>query len=400
MNPATLVKNYLSIVENITSELDSLESFEPNYLIAQFNKLQTSFLNLAKLTNNGKGPSDLRTDKLKALKKWLAAYADKEQFLQSTVPQRHKNKAVAIDSSTLDTYQGYANLALNYMAEMPVKYQEIKDRALPALAMRKHLLKNVDSFTLDKSDLMAFAAKKDEVEGLVHTPAKTINSVRSILRAYGRFIKAVETATAEVLPVLDFFEDKSLETIYAQFNKRNRLLQSLVKNLSNIKKTIEQSTFQHKFAIMKEYQALLEGMTDYLPEEVISRLTVVTLTAPLQDQLDRSPKNVKRYDPLKDPEMNWPEPQESTPEPAKPVETMKDRVDRTLRHQELTEVSQRPGKTLSPADKAKYEGLWNREGLPVSPEKKKEYEALWEAEASEKLRKLVRLAKYLEVKYV
>lgn len=394
MNPATLVKNYLSIVENITSELDSLESFEPNYLIDQFNKLQTSFLNLAKLTNNGKGPSDLRTDKLKALKKWLAAYADKEQFLQSTVPQRHKNKTVAIDSSTLDTYQGYANLALNYMAEMPVKYQEIKDRALPTLAMRKHLLKNVDSFTLDESDLMAFAAKKDEVEGLVHTPAKTINSVRSILRAYGRFIKAVETATAEVLPVLDFFEDKSLETIYAQFNKRNRLLQSLVKNLSNIKKTIEQSTFQYKPVIMKEYQALLEGMTDYLPQEVISRLTVVTLTAPLQDQLDQSPRTVKQYDPLKDPEMKWPQPKV---EPVKtdPKEKMEKRVDRTLQqHEEAIKRNKQMQEEIENLRKEHEKS--QRAGEPISPGQKARYEGLWRAEANTKL---TRVARYLAVKY-
>lgn len=388
MNPASLVKNYLVIIKNIISELDSLKTFEPKELSVQFDKLQENFLNLTKLTNNGKGPSELRTDKLKALKKWLAAYADKEQFLQNTVPQRHKTKVVAIDSSTLDTYQKYANLALNYMTEMPIKYQEIKNRTLPILAMRKQLFKNLDSFVLKESDLMSFAAKEDIetiIEGVTHTPTKTINSIRSILRVYGKFIKAVEISQEEVLPLLDFFNNMSIEQIYTQFNKRNRLLQSLVKNLSNIKKIIERAPFQHKFAIMKEYQILLESMNEYLPTEVINHLTITNLTTTLQDELDKSPKQIKKYDPLKDLKMNWPKADElvsTKSKVTKPQEAMKDRVDRAIRHQELAETSQRPGKTLSPEDKKKYENLWKNE-----------------TSASKKLTKLTKLAAYLISKY-
>lgn len=402
MNAASLVKHYIKIVEKLTSELDRWTTVKPDNITKQFNALQKSWLTLAKLTNNGKGPTELRTEKLKALKKWLSAYANKEEFLQNTIPQRYKNKTVVVDNSILDTYQEYANLAIIFMTEMPIKYQEIKDKVLPLLAMRKELFKHLDDFELEESDLLAVAAIETEVEGMIHTPQKTINSIRAILRNYAKFIKSVQIVEAEIEELLAYFEGTTLEVIYNRLNHRNRLLKSLVSNLSNIKKTIEEANFQHKLAIIKEYQVILEGMSQYLPDNVIHKLSLAKLTSPIQEELERSPKYVKRYDPLKDPEMVWPEP--VTPkEEEKSKETIEKRVDRLVRNYELAdeakELAQRPGKPLSPEEKKKYQELWNREGVPVSPEDKQKYEALWEREASLKLKKLIRLAKHLEIKY-
>lgn len=394
MNAVSSVNHYTNIINKIVSELDSLESFETNNLMSKLNLLQRDFLDLAKLTNDGKGSAELRTEKLKTLKKWLQDYSDKEKFLLQTVPQRLKNKPVAVDSTTLDKFQEYAQTAIEYITKLPVEYKAIKEKVLPFLAVRKTLFKNLSSFELDESDLLALAAKEEVIEPVIHTPEKTIKSIRAILRRYDRLIIAVDAKEQSILQLLtdfentlqlkgDYTEENILQTIYSKLNQRNKLLQSLVKNISNLRKTIANADFKHKLAVIKKYQSDLEAFNKYLPEEVISKLSLTTLTSPIEEELARSPGQIKKYDPLKDPEMDWPKPTKELPE-ISPKEDMADRVDRVLRHQELADISQETGM---------------RPGSPVSSEEKQKYEQLWETASLQSIKKLTRIANYLETKY-
>lgn len=367
------------------TELDSLVNFEPDHLLSQLTALQDYFLSFAKLTNNGRGPSELRTEKLKILKRWLEEYSDKEKFLLQTIPQRYKNKPVAVDGSTLDKYQEYAEIALTYMLELPGKYQIIKNKTLPLLAIRKQIVKNLNVFELEEEDLWKMVSANNETEetiiqGITHTPQKTINTIRSLLRSYGRFITTVEEQHQKILPLLHSLENLTLEKTYNQFNRRNKLLQSLVKNLSNIKKTIEQNDFTHKLAIIKEYQSILQEINHYLPLEVIKKLSLTSITSPLEEEINRSIGKSKKYDPLKDPEMGWPKSTISVDEP-KFKEKIDNRIDRVLKHQELADISQ-------------------REGNPLSPEEKQKYEQLWKNQAESIPKKIIRIANYLEIKYL
>lgn len=391
MNAASLVKNYTSIINNIVTELDSLTAFETSDLMSKLNLLQKEFLDLAKLTNDGKGSAELRTEKLKILKKWLQDYSDKERFLLQTVPQRLKNKPVAVDSTTLDKFQEYAQTAIDYISALPAEYKAIKARVLPFLAVRKQLFKNLDSFELDEGDLLALAAKEEIVEHVTHSPEKTIKSIRAILRRYDKLILAVDAKEQTILQLLsdfenalqltgDYTEENILQAIYTQLNRRNKLLQALVKNLSNLKKTIETGNFKHQLAVIKEYQVGLQDFNKYLPEEVINKLSLTTLTSPIEEELARSPGQIKKYDPLQDPQMEWPEPQETEPTQIKPKEDIGQRVDRAMKHRELAELAQRPGQELMPEEKQKYEQLWETASLQSA-------------------KKLARIANYLETKY-
>lgn len=401
MNAVSSVNHYTNIINKIVSELDSLESFETNNLMSKLNLLQKDFLDLAKLTNDGKGSAELRTEKLKTLKKWLQDYSDKEKFLLQTVPQRLKNKPVAVDSTTLDKFEEYAQTAINYISGLPAEYKAIKARVLPFLVVRKQLFKNLDSFELDESDLLALAAeppprwfREPPVEAITHNPEKTIKTIRAVLRRYDRLIIAVDAKEQSILQLLtdfentlqlkgDYTEEDILQVIYSQLNNRNKLLQSLVKNISNLRKTIAGGDFKHKLAIIKKYQSDLETFNKYLPEEVISKLSLTTLISPIEEELSKSPGQIKRYDPLKDQEMEWPESEEELPE-IKPKEDMAERVDRALRHQELADISKETGM---------------RPGKPTSPEEKQKYEQLWETASLQSTKKLTRIANYLETKY-
>ncbi len=391
MNAVSSVNHYTNIINKIVSELDSLEPFETNNLMSKLNILQKDFLDLAKLTNDGKGSAELRTEKLKTLKKWLQDYSDKEKFLLQTVPQRLKNKPVAVDSTTLDKFQEYAQTAINYISSLPAEYKAIKEKVLPFLAVRKTLFKNLSSFELDESDLLALATKEEVIEPAIHSPEKTIKSIRAILRRYDRLILAVDAKEQSILQLLadfeatlqlkgDYTEENILQRIYSNLNHRNKLLQSLVRNISNLKKTIANGNFKHKLAIIKKYQSDLETFDKYLPEEVIDKLSLTTLTTPTEEELAKSPGQIRQYNPLKDPEMEWPEPKEEDIIEVKPKEDISDRVDRALRHRELADISQ-------------------REGQPLSDIEKKEYEKLWESASSQSTKKLIRIANYLETKY-
>ena len=113
---------------------------------------------------------------------------------------------------------------------------------------------------------------------------------------------------------------------------------------------------------------------------MINKLSLTTLTSPIEEELARSPGQVKKYDPLQDPQMEWPEPQETESTQIKTKEDIGQRVDRAMKHRELAEFSQRPGQELIPEEKQKYEQLWETANLQSA-------------------KKLTRIANYLETKY-
>lgn len=383
MNPASLVKHYSKVIENIVSELETLEKFKIDNLTGLFVSLKNEFVRLSKLTNNGKVPAELKKTKLQALKKWLQDYSDKENFLLGTVPKKLKNKPVAVDSTTLDTYQEYAQIAIQYIEELPVKYADLKERILPLLKIGERLTKDAENFEMDEGYLFALAQEfaEDIIETQTHNPAKTINSVKAILRVYGRFIEDVEQLQGSLLYNAETIEntlqldpgydpESALEQIYRKLNQRNRLVASLVKNLFSLKKLIENNDFSQKLLIVREYQNGLEEVSRHLPFTIFNRLAISKNISPLEQELARSPGKVKEYNPLQDPEMGWPKgkPSKETAKQYTPV------------YEETQQTPDLPEKT---------------ENQLLTPEEKKKYEKLWE-EASPYTFSLIRLAKLFE----
>lgn len=419
MNAASLVKQYSRIIENIISELDTLESFEANDLMFKLNALQNAFKDLAKLTNAGRGTSELRTEKLKILKKWLQDYSKKEEFLLQTVPQKLKNKTVAIDNTTLDRFQQYAENAIYFIDDLKSRYKEIEERVIPLLTARKELFKNVDDFEIPENELLALAQQEDEIEATVHSPQRTIIKIRAILKRYNEFVTATEAKEREVMTLVHYFENifklnseytakDILHKTYSQLNRRNRLVTALVRNIGNLKKTIQSSNFTNKEKIFTEYQVGLEEIGKYLPIQVVERLSLAALAIPAEEEqqrkqtqiemeLAKSPGQIRKYDPLKDPEMNWPKPENKKPldedksPEVKPVFTPT--------YPDTTKLPELPKGWTTKEDKDKYQKFWD-EGEPVDPMDKKKYEQLWEtADSHSSTKKLVRLANYLENKY-
>lgn len=418
MNAASLVKQYSRIIQNIVSELDTLESFEANDLMSRLTALQDAFRDFAKITNAGRGTSELRTQKLKVIKKWLEEYSQKEEFLLQTIPQKLRRKTVAVDSTTLDQFKNYAENALTFMEYLPENYKKIEEVVIPLLTAKKTLFKTIDNFEIPENELLALAQQEETeaINAVVHSPQKTIIKIRAILKKYNNFVLDVEAKEQRVRELVKpfvytlqlnagFTVEDVLHKIYKQLNRRNKLVTALVRNLGNMKKTILSANFKNKDAIFTEYQIGLEEVGKHLPIEIVQRLSLTSLATPFEEEqqqkqtqiemeLAKSPGQIRKYDPLKDPDMNWPKhetknslEEENAPNEFSPI------------YPETTKLPELPKGWTTKEDKDQYEKLWN-DGNPVTPQEKAKYEQLWEtADSHSTVKKLVRLANYLEKKY-
>ncbi len=421
MNDIQILRTYVSNIEKTLDLLSSPDFAQTNDLGAlakDFNTVKTGFSQLSKITNQGRATADLRTEKLKALKKWLEAYsANREQTLEEAIPKKLKNKDALIDTSTLDQYQRYAHLALNYMGNLTPRYQNVKSTVTKVMQTGALLNKHFDKFELSEEDLPAVDLLSDEdgsstmeMEELdsdlleeeldlskapTVAPLKMIKNIGSILKYYARFIKKVEAKYSEFMPLLQRLEQIDLNELFPKINEKNKLIQNLFKDLVNINKTLYQSDFKYKLAFREEYFKLVAECLEYLPENMAKQVAFAINRfkekTKMEEAIDKSVGGMKQFDPTKDPNFNQSSPHLNVPKPEL-VEPWK--ADPKKIEEVKKSLQQLPGPDLTtPLKKSPFIGD------ELSDEEKKKYKSLWETAAKFDQNSLTKIANKLANKY-
>jgi hypothetical protein len=240
-----------------------------------------------------------------------------------------------------------------------------------------------DLFAADDAEEYNLTGNEPEV-----SPAKMINSIQSILNTFHAFSLKVADKYQEVMDLVQELDNVDLGDFFNRTNQRNKLIKNMLQNLSEMNGVLYQNTIPGSHALREQYYQIVENCAELLPDHIANRLLATIKPrkgkGKMQSALENSLHGIDKYDPAKDPAMKFQSPHVKNyiapvePEPFKPKElSLEERVDQKLRHQELADVSQRPGHTLSPEEKTKYEKLWRE---------------------SQARNKIVRLAKYYQSK--
>jgi hypothetical protein len=430
MSNVQVLRGLVNNLERSLNLLASPEFAQVNDLPAlqqDFRVLKARFQELSRLTNRGRATAELRTAKLKALKKWLADYSTNwNQTVTNAVPQRYRNKDAIIDTTALDQYQRYAHLALQYMANLTSRYQDVKEKVDAILEVGRMLNTHLHKFDLTEEDLPSVDQLSDD-DGLEElssdeleeeldlskaptvAPLKMIKSVGALLKLYARFIKKVEAKYDEMQPLIDRLELVSLDELFPKINHRNNLVQSLFKNLVNINKLLYQGKFHGGLAFRKKYYELVGECLPYLPESLAAQVRFMLARtqpkSPAEEAVEHSVGGIRRYDPLKDPEMGRSsphlakEPVSPTPQVWQPDPKKVEEVSKTLRSLPLApKPVVRPANTQSEPP-ASGERVRQDIGERISPQDKARYEKLWEVAAGFEVKHLTKQATILSQKY-
>jgi hypothetical protein len=373
MNNIPMLRSYIHRVESILSELNSneLNPIDLPDIISKLSLLKEHFEELSEITNNGKGPSQLNA-KLKILNKLLVSYSkDKDEFLINNLAKKYKNKNVSIDTSTLEKYILYSEYTVKYMQELGSRYKQTKNIVTPLFKLHSKLTGVANLFELQEEDLPSFDnLSVDDLTSSVEeaSPAKTINSIRSLLRIFGKFIKTVEDKYQKMDSLLNEGAERgvdTLEELYSKINYKNKLIQSLFNNLLNVKNIISESNYQHKLAFIAEYKKLLKLCIKYLPQKMMQRFLndpMLRETSQVDEELARSVGKIRNYDPSKDPMMFPNSNKKSVVKEPPAILQQRTRIptpelDLPLEKEEII------GDPISSEDKKKYEALWNAASL-------------------------------------
>lgn len=412
-------------VKTLMQQLSSSEfgkEADPEFLHKKFLLLQKKFGELTKVSNAGKATPELRA-KLKTLKKWYDKYADTAKYPSSAevaisgLPKKYLNKNVVLDAQTLKQishFKIYIVHVFNYMQKLDAKYRETKETIATLMEKGKTLQTHMDKFIITEDHIPSydyFAADDEEEYELTGNepevaPTKMVSGIQTILNKFHQFSIKVTEKYQEVASLAQELDDVDLGDFFNRTNQRNKLIKQLLHNLSEINGLLYQGTIPGNHALREQYYQIVENCAELLPDHIASRLLATIKPrknkGKMQSALERSLQGIDKYDPAKDPGMKFQSPHVRNyvaPAPFEKPELgpLEDRIDRKVRHQELSELPQK-GEPLTSAEKTKYENLWNdtRQGEPLSPEDKEKYEKLWNTAQARK--KMLKIARYYQSK--
>ncbi len=414
MTNIQVLKSLITNIERSLTILGSPEFAQTNDLPGlqqDFKTLRIKFNELSRLTNRGRATAELRTDKLRKLKKWLDAYSQqREKTLESALPKKYHNKDLMIDASVLDQYHRYAIMALQYISNLTPRYQTLKERIDNILSVGKMLGTHLHKFELSEENLPTVDELSDDdgIEELnsdeleedldlskvpTVVPAQMIKTIGALLKIYAKFIKKVEIKYDEIIPLIERLETVNLDELFPKINQRNTLIQSLFKNLVNVNKLLYQGKFHYSLAFRQKYYELIGECLTYLPDtlaaQVRTMLAQFQAKSPMEEAIDHSVGGIKEYDPIQDQSMMRASPFSQIPIPAKEI------MDYSKPLPPPPKVPQFPLVTEPPSSGEK---LKPEIGDKLSPEEKVKYEKLWQVASKFEVNQLLKIANNLNSK--
>lgn len=397
-NEAQLVLAKINNLQQVMQDLSSPEfgkEADPELLHKKFLVLQRKFNEFTRLTSAGKASPELRKTKLKFLQDWINKYENPAQAVISGLPKKYQNKNVTLNPQALKQvafFKNYIQHIISFMDKLEPRYKELKQVVSDIMEKGKTLQTHLDKFLLTDDfipEIELFAAKKTEETDITGdlpdaSPAKMIKTIQVVLNKYHKFSVDASNKYKEIEHLVNELEPIDLGEFLDRSNKRNKLIQALLRDLVDINKTLYQAKFSSGSLLREKYYRLVEECVPLVPDHIGAKLMAVIKPrkgkGKFQTVLDQSLQGVQKYDPFKDPATKYQSPHVLTYNPSVPVTpTMEQRVDTRLRNQ-MPNDSQRPGTPLSPADKDKYQQLWqqNPGDEPISPAQKAQYEKLWD----------------------
>lgn len=369
MNPATEAKSIISNLEQIIQELNSEELGEGGYnylydLESKYYELAGQVKQLTRLIPGGKMLSEFEQD-FSDLKEFATNYSD--EFLESKIPQKLKNKNVVVDSTELEKLLKHAKTAINYFENLPKRYKDYISKVKNLLPTGKYLEDNLQSFKLTEQDipkidyLLADDGPPQEFQA-IH-PAQFTSRIKAKLQRLAKYVKNIENKFEEIKKLAWGVWRVDLEKIIPNTNKKNQLVQRAFKQMQELNKLIYQGNFSNTIAIRKEYWKLLEMLSEHLPRDLGNKITrkINHLSGENIDQTKSIKEEALNF--KKQPMSQWVSPWTQNPDlEPDPVTDLKFPVP--------------IGAPVTPRQKEEYESLWK--GRKVTPEEKARYEKLWE----------------------
>lgn len=386
MNSVQILSQKINTVKRITNELLLYKDTDPEILHGKLILLKKKFQEFTKLTNAGKASQELRKEKLKVLKIWLDNYDDPAQVAIKHLPKKYLNKNITLPSRTLQEisyFKYYIELIIEYMEKLEPRFLALKEKVISILEKDNVLKQHINKFLIspdDVPDLDLLAAEDNDILGDLPevAPAKMIATIQSILKKYHSFSLLVAEKYKDIISLIQELDNIDLGEFLSKVNIKNKLIQQLLRNLIDINKILyQEKDLKYKPLLREKYYRLVEECITVFPqhigEKVLSIIEQHKGKEQLQEAIEGSLGGINKYMPEKDPLMTYQSPHIVSYKPKEKLEEpLEERIDRKLRHQDLAEVSQRPGASLSPEEKNKYEELWsksnsnNRELLKIS----------------------------------
>lgn len=393
-NEASVVLAKISNLQNIMKQLSTSEfskEADPELLYKKFLTLQKKFNEFTKLTNAGKASPELKVTKLKFLQNWIDNYENPAQAVIGGLPKKYQNKNVTLSPQALKqvfNFKKYIPHIIEFMNKLEPRYKELKKVVSDVMEKGKTLQVHMNKFLLTNDfipEIELFAAGKTEETEITGdfpnvSPIKMLKTIQSIISKYYKFSVEASNKYGEIENLVNELEPIDLGDFLDRTNKRNKLIQALLRDLVDINRTLYQTKFSSGPILRQKYYQLVEECVPLVPEHIANKLLAVI--KPYKDKgkfqtvLDQSLEGIQQYKP-----STYQSPHVTNYTPPTPIlPSLEKRVDHRLINQELANISQRPGQALSPKEVAQYQRLWKQtpEGAPILPAEKAKYEALWD----------------------